>query len=57
MYEAAGARDGEFARWARDILLKAADEYHTSQGPRGRKPPGRTNEAPQKKKAIASALE
>jgi hypothetical protein len=53
MYEAAG---GEFARWARDILLKAADDYHASHGPSGKRPSRRTNEAQQQKKAVASAL-
>jgi hypothetical protein len=57
MYEAAVALDGEFARWARPILLKAADEYRAGKIAGGRKPLARKNDAQPKKKAVASALE
>jgi hypothetical protein len=55
--ETAVATDGEFARWARDILLREADEYHAQKSQRGRKPSARTNEAQKKEKILASALE
>jgi hypothetical protein len=38
--EAAIAEDGEFASWARAILLKAAEEFHKKSGIRSR--PGRS---------------
>jgi hypothetical protein len=47
---AAIAEDGEFAKWARPILLKAAEEWHATQSGRARKPE-RANEA-KKEKAV-----
>ena len=52
---AAIAIDGEFARWARSILLDAADAYYATKNSRGRKPA--TNEVQKKEKALASAAE
>jgi len=38
IHAAALATDGEFAKWARTILLNAADDYTASQEAHGRSP-------------------
>ncbi len=53
IYEAATAIDGEFAGWARALMLKAAEKWHATRGPRGKKPLAKSNDLRQKEKASA----
>jgi hypothetical protein len=53
IYEAATAMDGEFARWARALLLKAAGEWHATHGQKDKKPQAKSNESRRKVKASA----
>jgi len=48
LYEAAVSTEGEFAKWARPILLKAAGDWHRAQAGRGKKPQKRTIAANEK---------
>jgi hypothetical protein len=52
IYEAAIATEGEFARWARPILLKAAEDWHATQGGKG---PMRANDGKKQERIGASA--
>jgi hypothetical protein len=53
IYEAATSTEGEFARWARTILLKAAEDWHASHSGTATKSPKRPREAQKEKAASA----